>query len=53
MIYQWLDTIILRGTYTKEVLMNKIDMFALAERITQEQYNTLVSLMETENNEIN
>lgn len=46
MIYNLLKKLILRGDYNKEELLNKMDTYLLFGRITQEQYNELVGLME-------
>lgn len=45
MIYNLLKTKIERGTYNKEELKNKMDVYLLCDRITEEQYNELTALM--------
>ncbi len=46
MTYGYLKKIIAGGKYIKEDLMDKLDVFLLANRITDEQYTELVSLLE-------
>ena len=46
MTYARLKKLIENGAYDKESMMNKLDVFLMANRITEEQYNELVSLME-------
>jgi hypothetical protein len=44
--YQLCKRVIENGTYgTKEEMMIKLDVFLLNNRITQEQYNELVDLL--------
>lgn len=43
--YTYCKKIILRGKYDKEDMLNKLDVFLLNNRITEEQYNELVALM--------
>lgn len=45
MIYTLLKNKITRGTYDKADLQNKMDVYLLCGRITDEQYNELVALM--------
>jgi hypothetical protein len=45
MTYARLKKLIENGAYDKESMMNKLDVFLMANRITEEQYNELVSLM--------
>lgn len=45
MTYTFLKKIIANGNYNKEDLMNKIDVFFMANRITQEQYEELMALV--------
>lgn len=45
MTYTFLKKIIAGGKYDKEDLMNKIDVFFMANRITQEQYEELMGLV--------
>lgn len=46
MIYKMLKTKIEKGTYDKEDLLKKMDVYLLKDRITEEQYNELFELME-------
>lgn len=44
--YQLCKKVIANGTYgTKEEMMLKLDVFLLANRITQAEYNELVELL--------
>ncbi|MDD3139756.1 MAG: hypothetical protein PHX08_12385 [Lachnospiraceae bacterium] len=45
MIYKNLVKVITRGTYEKEDLLNKMDIYLLNNRITEEQYSELTALM--------
>lgn len=45
MTYARLKKLIENGAYDKESMMNKLDVFLMANRITEEQYNELVSLI--------
>lgn len=45
MTYMRLKKLIENGAYEKEAMMNKLDVFLMANRITEEQYNELVGLM--------
>lgn len=45
MTYTRLKKIIQQGTFNKNDLMNKIDIFLLANRITEDQYKELVNLL--------
>lgn len=45
MTYTRLKKLIARGAYEKEDMMNKLDVFLMANRITEEQYNELVGMM--------
>ena len=48
MTYKLCVKAINNGTYgTKEEMMIKLDVFLLNNRITQEQYNELVALLES------
>lgn len=48
MTYIYCKKVIENGTYgTKEDMMIKIDVFLLNNRITQEQYNELIVLLNT------
>lgn len=46
MIYKMLKTKIEKGTYDKEDLLKKMDVYLLKDRITEEQYNELFEMME-------
>jgi hypothetical protein len=46
MTYARLKKLISRGAYNKEDMMNKLDVFLMANRITEEQYQELVGMME-------
>lgn len=45
MTYELIKKIISIGKYEKSDLLNKMDVFLLADRITQEQYQDLSTLM--------
>lgn len=46
MTYIYCKKVIENGTYgTKEEMLEKLDVFLLNNRITQEQYNELVELL--------
>lgn len=45
MIYKLCKKVILSGNYEKEAMQKKLDVYLLCNRITQEQYEELVSLM--------
>ena len=45
MTYTRLKKLISRGAYNKEDMMNKLDVFLMANRITEEQYQELVGMM--------
>jgi len=45
MLFDLMKTMITRGTYTKEDMMKKMDVFLLNNRITEIEYNDLVTLM--------
>ena len=46
MTYTRLKKLITNGAYEKEDTLNKLDVFLMANRITEEQYQELVALME-------
>lgn len=46
MTYGYLKKIIARGSYDAEELKDKMDVFLLADRITDEQYKELTGLIE-------
>lgn len=45
MAYNLMKRIILRGGYDKDDVMDKLDAFLAADRITTAQYQELVTLM--------
>ncbi|WP_294167799.1 hypothetical protein [uncultured Clostridium sp.] len=46
MTYKLCVTVINKGTYgTKEEMKNKLDVFLLNNRITQEEYNELINIL--------
>lgn len=45
MIYRLMKTMVTRGTYDKEDMLKKMDVFLLNNRITEAEYNELVALM--------
>ncbi len=45
MLYKNLVKMFTRGTYEKEDLQSKMDIYLLNNRITEDQYNELVGLM--------
>lgn len=48
MTYLYCKAIIDKGNYDKLDLQNKLDVFLLADRITQEQYKELTALINVE-----
>lgn len=46
MTYNYCKKIIANGNYNKDDMLDKLDVFLLAGRITDEQYNELVALLE-------
>lgn len=46
MIYDSIKTLVTRGSYEKESMMRKLDVFLLVGRINEEQYQELASMME-------
>ncbi|WMI81853.1 hypothetical protein [Anaerotignum sp. MB30-C6] len=45
MLFDLVKTMITRGTYVKEDMLKKMDVFLLNNRITETEYNDLVTLM--------
>lgn len=45
MTYARLKKLIVRGAYKKEDMLNKLDVFLMANRITEEQYQELIGMM--------
>jgi len=48
MTYIYCKRIIERGNYDKEDMLLKLDIFLLNDRITEEEYNELVSMINAE-----
>lgn len=48
MTYGLCKKIIAKGNYDKDELLNKMDIFLLNNRITQEQYNELASMINSQ-----
>lgn len=48
MTYGLCKKIIAKGSYDKNELLNKMDVFLLNNRITQEQYNELADLINSQ-----
>ena len=46
MTYARVKMLIQRGVYDKQDMLNKLDVFLLADRITQSEYQELVELMQ-------
>ena len=45
MTYNYCKNIIASGNYDNESMLDKLDVFLLAERITDEQYNELIGMI--------
>lgn len=45
MTYGLIKKIIAKGNYDRDDLMNKLDVFLLAGRITDEQYKELIEML--------
>lgn len=45
MIYKLCKKVIVSGNYDKEDMQKKLDVYLLCNRITQEQYEELVAMM--------
>lgn len=48
MTYERCKKLIQIGNYEQENMLKKLDVFLLADRITTEQYNELVGMMQKE-----
>ena len=48
MIYNLLKNLITAGKYEKEDMMNKLDVFFAFDRITLEQYQELIEIINAE-----
>ena len=46
MAYKLMKRIITRGGYDRDEVMNKLDAFLAADRITAEQYTELTAMMD-------
>lgn len=46
MAYRLMKRIITRGGYDRDEVMNKLDAFLAADRITAEQYKELMAMMD-------
>lgn len=46
MVYKLMKRIITRGGYDRDEVMNKLDAFLAADRITAEQYKELMAMMD-------
>lgn len=46
MAYKLMKRIITRGGYDRDEVMNKLDAFLAADRITVEQYKELMAMMD-------
>lgn len=46
MAYKLMKRIITRGGYDRDEMMNKLDAFLAADRITAEQYKELMAMMD-------
>lgn len=51
MTYRNCKKLIEAGRYEYDDMMNKLDVFLLGDRVTQEQYTELVALMDSKKNE--
>lgn len=45
MLFHLIKTMVTKGTYEKEDILKKMDVFLLNSRLNEEQYNELVTLM--------
>lgn len=52
MTYGLIKKIIAKGNYDRDDLMNKLDVFLLAGRITDEQYKELIEILGEGNEEV-
>lgn len=51
MTFARLKKLIMNGTYDREDMLNKMDVFLMAGRITNEQYTELLGMMDAEETE--
>lgn len=49
MTYKYCKSILANGNYVKEEFIDKLDVFLLANRITKEQYQELIDLVNASN----
>ncbi|WP_404988159.1 hypothetical protein [Clostridium culturomicium] len=52
MTYRNCKKLIEAGRYEYDDMMNKLDVFLLGDRVTQEQYTELVGMMDSQKNEV-
>ncbi len=52
MIYTLTKNLILTGNYNKEQMLEKLDLYLLANRITAEQYIELVELINKDDEKV-
>lgn len=45
MLFKLIEKLITRGSYEKDDLLKKMDVYLLNNRITEDEYNALVVLM--------
>lgn len=45
MLFDLIKTMVTKGTYEKEDILKKMDVFLLNSRLNEEQYNEIVTLM--------
>ena len=45
MLYKLIEKLITRGSYEKDDMLKKMDVFLLNNRITEDEYTALVALM--------
>ncbi|WP_352399388.1 hypothetical protein [Anaerotignum sp.] len=45
MLFNWIKTMVTRGTYDKQDMLKKMDLFLLNNRLTEAEYTELVTLM--------
>ena len=51
MTYKYCKSILANGNYVKEEFIDKLDVFLLANRITKEQYQELIDLVNATSND--
>lgn len=50
--YDMCKTLIQKNRYEKDDMTQKLDIFLLGNRITEEQYTELVGMMDSQKNEV-